>query len=105
LTFSKTLITYCCYENHILNHRNALTILTDRARQLNYIQDLSVEVVYPPNPIGAQDTNTTHQHPLEALRDVVREYGSSRLNMNKIAASSRSKPNPGFGTHDKSICH
>lgn len=64
----------------------ALTILTDRAKALNYIQDLSVEIVSPPNPIGAQDTNTSHQHPLEAYADVVREYGSSRLNSNKIAA-------------------
>ena len=66
----------------------ALTILTERAKALNCMQDLSVEVVYPQNPIGAQDTNTTHQHPLEAYADVVREYGSSRfdVNANKIAA-------------------
>lgn len=64
----------------------ALTILTERAKALNHIQDLSVEVTYPQNPIGAQDTNTTHQHPLEAYADVVREYGSSRHNTNKIPA-------------------
>lgn len=64
----------------------ALTILTERAKAFNHIQDLSVEVTYPQGPIGAQDTNTTDQHPLEAYAAVVREYGSSRFNTNKIAA-------------------
>lgn len=64
----------------------ALTILTERAKALNHIQDLSVEVTYPQNPIGAQDTNTTDQHPLEAYAAVVREYGGSRFGTNKIAA-------------------
>ena len=64
----------------------ALTILTERAKALNQIQDLSVDVAYPQNPIGAQDTNTTDQHPLEAYAVVVREYGGSRFNTNKIAA-------------------
>lgn len=65
----------------------ALTILTERAKALNQIQDLSVEVKYPQNPIGVQDTNTNdHVHPLEAYAVVVREYGGSRFNTNKIAA-------------------